>query len=144
MLACTLALGCPSEPGPGGNDSTGTETGIIPPAETTEGQSTTPGTTAGTSVETQGGSATSDPTADTGSGTASVDTTDGSTGNDPGNPLDCSGTIYACGNIMERAYGTAVSSAGTKASAETPTPRESIAIASRGMPARPTIQSTSR
>jgi hypothetical protein len=55
----------------------------------------------GTSVETEGGSASSDATADTGSGTASVDTTDGSTGNDPTNPLDCSGQTYACGNTMD-------------------------------------------
>jgi len=98
-LALAVGGGCPSD-NPGGNDTgSGTETGI--PTTLTEGPSTTPGSTAGTSVESEG-SASSDPSADSGSGTSGSGTSDDSTGtNDPGNPLDCGGSIYACGNAMD-------------------------------------------
>jgi hypothetical protein len=92
-LALAVGTGCPSDPTPGGNESGSSGSGI-PPVETTEGQNTTPG------VETEGGSASSGESVDSGSGSA--DTTDGiTTGNDPVNPLDCGGTIYACGNGID-------------------------------------------
>jgi hypothetical protein len=110
MMASALVLavgpGCEGktdEVGSASEDSTGTGIGPLD----AEGSGTTRGTAPETSVGT--GTADGDPdgdadasatagTADDGPGT------DGSStggGGDPGNPLDCGGTIYACGDGMD-------------------------------------------
>jgi hypothetical protein len=95
-LALTVGIGCEGKTDPGGNETEGsTETGI-PPVGTTDGTDTNPQpTTAGTAE------GTSDPDT-SGSGSATDGTADDSTGtNDPGNPLDCGGQIWACGDTMD-------------------------------------------
>jgi hypothetical protein len=100
-LALAVGSGCEGKTDPGGNETEGaTETGI-PPVSTTEGATTnTPEPTMGGSAEAEG--TTTNPPADSGSGTAGEGTTDATTtGGDPTNPLDCSGSIYACGDGMD-------------------------------------------
>lgn len=95
-LSLAVGFGCEGKTEPGASATEGeTETGI-PPIGSTDATATVPGDT---SVGTSNGS-TTDPSADSGSGTADSTGVD-PTGNDPTNPLDCGGTIYACGDTMD-------------------------------------------
>ncbi len=92
-LTLAVGLGCEGKTEPGGNDTEAdTETGI-PPLDSSGGASSN---SQGTSVG-SGEGTTVDPSADS-SGTA---TTNNTTGNNPGGPIDCGGTIYACGDTMD-------------------------------------------
>jgi hypothetical protein len=101
VSALALGVGCGGKTDPGGNETeSDTETGI-PPVETMDEAGTSPGSTTVASGDAES-SASTDPSADSGSGTMGSDTTDGTmTGGDPTNPLDCGGTIYACGDAMD-------------------------------------------
>ena len=106
-LALAVGSGCEGkqEVGDGATEGS-TETGIGPLGTGDPGSATTPvsGSESGIADGTaEGGSnGTSDPSA--GSATEGPGTSDGSssgTGGDPGNPLDCGGSIYACGNGVD-------------------------------------------
>src|SRR5690606_4250483 len=100
-LALAVGTGCEGKTGSGDTDAD-PETSGIPPIETEGPASSTAGeSTAATSVA--DGSASSDATDSADSASSDgADTTDGTTtGNDPTNPVDCGGTIYACGDGMD-------------------------------------------
>ena len=104
-LGLALVLGCngKSDPGGDGGDTEGTSGGI------TTAPSSADGGPAGDPTGSMDASATdgtaTDPSAD---GTATdtgmsedSGTAGGGTGNDPNNPVDCGGNIYACGNGLD-------------------------------------------
>jgi hypothetical protein len=103
--ALVLALGCTGKTEEATTTTEGdTETGI-PPLDSADGTAT--GTTRGSATDTgvgegDGDSDTaSDPTAGPTGEDGPTDGTATDGGGDPGNPLDCGGTIYACGNGMD-------------------------------------------
>ncbi len=100
-LALGVASGCPGDGQPGG---TATESGIPPLGS--DGSGGGPGS-GGTSVADGDASATSNGSGvDASSGdapgsTTSEATTATTTGGGGGNPVDCGGTVYACGNGLD-------------------------------------------
>jgi len=99
-----VAVGCPSETNEGGASS-GTETSGVSLSATTEPSTTTLSTTEPSTTDMSASATTSatesttdEPTStdpDTGSGSTDA------TGNDPNNPVDCDGNIYACGDGID-------------------------------------------
>lgn len=103
LLACVPA--CPKDTGGTGESGTGTETsGITADPSMTSTMSATATTAGSMSATADTTDATTSETADA-SGTETTDATESgseTTGtNDPNNPVDCDGSVYACGDGMD-------------------------------------------
>jgi hypothetical protein len=104
LLACLAGLpGCPKDVGAEGADSSSGTDGITTAPTSTDATVSASSTmTASTSVDT---GTTADSNDGTSAGEATVTGSDSSstgvTGNDPHNPIDCGGTIYACGDGVD-------------------------------------------
>ncbi|MCR9162346.1 MAG: hypothetical protein ACE37F_31465 [Nannocystaceae bacterium] len=108
VLLATSGCGGSSTPATSETDDSGTSLTTMSASETTPSSSDTPTSTTLDSASASSDGPTTTGTDTSGSGTASegsgsstgvANTSD--TANDPENPLDCGGTVYACGNGVD-------------------------------------------
>lgn len=111
VIALPLLVACEGKDAPGGNSGTDTDTdsgtsiGSVSETASTESGSQSESESAGT--DSGDSAATDSATTDSTSGTATDSATEGDTDqattgtNDPGDPLDCGGKTYACGNGID-------------------------------------------